>query len=628
MKNIVFLGETLFFLVQSIGAKSLENEPIEPMFGFTGWNRKQPITIQSAQVSGSSDLTNYRVLITLDHLNSEIVDGGTYSALNGGGDIRFSSDAAGNNPLPIEVVEFVTSATPANRKCQIWVKVPNVSASSNTTIYIWYNKTGEVQPTPSATYGSQAIWSNYHFVSHDGLYDSASDQYLTVNGVPTTGTTPYGGTSWKGNGTTDYNHMSSNGLDLSGNLSISLWKKNTVVTTNYGTSLTARNDSGWFLMLSYGSNAHNTWFASEPPIETGGDGARIYPSGDEFGWHYFSVSQTTSIGENELLRGDGSATTQMPTNGYGWYRPSINNYITVGNLSPNDVNDQQLNRELAEIRISETVISSDFSDTEYHNQNNPSAFAVAGTPESVSGGGGDTQAPTAPTLALSSNTDTTADLSWSGATDDTGVTNYRIYKDGALEAALGNLSSYQVIGLTASTSYGFTVSALDAAGNESAVSNTISVTTNASSSEGGSTASIWSESGGTANYTGNVAIGTTTVPIGYKLAVDGHVRTREIRVDQDAWPDYVFSEGYELPSLGEIKKYIEEKGHLPNIPSAKEVEANGMELGRMDRLLLEKIEELTLFAIRMEEQYKQQMMVNEELRSEIKILKKQIDEKL
>jgi len=381
MKNIVFLGVALLFLVHSIGVKSPVNESIESMFGSVGW----------------------------------------------------------------------------------------------------YNKTGEVQPIPSATYGSQAVWSNYHFLSYDGQYDSASDQYLTVTGAPTTGTTSYGGTSWKGNGTTDYNHMSSSGLDLSGYLSISLWKKNTVVTTNYGTSLTARNDSGWFLMLSYGSNAHNTWFTSEPPTETGGDGARIYPSGDEFEWHYFSVSQTTSIGENELFRGGGAATTQIPTNGYGCYRPSTNNYITVGNLSPNDVNDQQLNGELAEIRISEIVISADFSDTEYHNQNNPFAFAVAGTPESVSGGGGDTPAPTAPALALTSNTDTTADLSWNGATDVTGVTNYRIYKHSGLEVALGNLSSYQVIGLTASTSYGFTVCALDATLNESTASNTISVTSNASS---------------------------------------------------------------------------------------------------------------------------------------------------
>lgn len=127
---------------------------------------------------------------------------------------------------------------------------------------------------------------------------------------------------------------------------------------------------------------------------------------------------------------------------------------------------------------------------------------------------------------------------------------------------------------------------------------------------------------------GSVGIGTTSDMIGFKLAVDGNIRTREIRVDQDSWPDYVFKEDYQLRTLDEIKQYIEENDHLPNIPSAKEVEANGMELGKMDRLLLENVEELTLFAIQMNENYRELLLVNEELREEINILKKQSDEKL
>ncbi|WP_422373665.1 malectin domain-containing carbohydrate-binding protein [Flagellimonas sp.] len=103
---------------------------------------------------------------------------------------------------------------------------------------------------------------------------------------------------------------------------------------------------------------------------------------------------------------------------------------------------------------------------------------------------------------------------------------------------------------------------------------------------------LWTQTATGIHYDlGSVGIGITSDMIGFKRAVDGYIRTREIRVDQDSWPDYVFSKDYELPSLEEIRKYIEENGHLPNIPSAKEVEANGMGLGKMDRLLLEKIEE-------------------------------------
>ena len=116
--------------------------------------------------------------------------------------------------------------------------------------------------------------------------------------------------------------------------------------------------------------------------------------------------------------------------------------------------------------------------------------------------------------------------------------------------------------------------------------------------------SVWVENGTTLSHDGEVAIGTTSVPTGYNLAVEGKIRTREVRVDQDTWPDYVFEQDYDLPSLEEIQKHIDEKGHLPNIPSALDVQINGVELGEMDRRLLQKIEELTLYIIQLEKRIK------------------------
>ena len=245
----------------------------------------------------------------------------------------------------------------------------------------------------------------------------------------------------------------------------------------------------------------------------------------------------------------------------------------------------------------------------------PTVYEVNGQEPTISellnpSGGSDIQPPTIPTnLSSSGTTDTTTSLSWTASGDNVGVTNYKIFKDGNLEATLGNVTTYQVTGLTASTTYAFTVSALDAAGNESAQGTAVSVTTSASSGGGGS--SVWTESGSTVSYSGNVAIGTSSVPSDYKLAVEGKIRTREIRVDQDTWPDYVFKEDYDLPTLEEIERYIEEKGHLPNIPSAKEVETNGIELGEMDKLLLEKIEELTLHTIGLQKLLKKQQKLIE-----------------
>lgn len=83
----------------------------------------------------------------------------------------------------------------------------------------------------------------------------------------------------------------------------------------------------------------------------------------------------------------------------------------------------------------------------------------------------------------------------------------------------------------------------------------------------------------------------------YDLAVNGKVRTREVKVENSTWPDYVFATDYKMPSLTETEKHIKEKGHLPGIPSAAQVKSNGIELGEMNAKLLQKIEELTLHLI-------------------------------
>lgn len=109
---------------------------------------------------------------------------------------------------------------------------------------------------------------------------------------------------------------------------------------------------------------------------------------------------------------------------------------------------------------------------------------------------------------------------------------------------------------------------------------------------------------------GSVGIGTTTVH-NYKLAVAGKIITEELVVKLLAnWPDYVFEESYDLKSLDEVEQYINEHKHLPNVPSAREVEENGIGIGEMNAILLQKIEELTLHAI------KQQKMI-EELQKEV-----------
>ncbi|BFP40635.1 hypothetical protein FGF1_14800 [Flavobacteriaceae bacterium GF1] len=113
---------------------------------------------------------------------------------------------------------------------------------------------------------------------------------------------------------------------------------------------------------------------------------------------------------------------------------------------------------------------------------------------------------------------------------------------------------------------------------------------------------------------GRVGIGTTNPDA--KLAVKGDIHAQEVKVDLNGAvaPDYVFKEDYDLRSLQEVQDYIKKHGHLPNVPSAKELEENGIELGALNMKLLEKIEELTLYVIELKKQNEQQQEEIEELK--------------
>lgn len=104
------------------------------------------------------------------------------------------------------------------------------------------------------------------------------------------------------------------------------------------------------------------------------------------------------------------------------------------------------------------------------------------------------------------------------------------------------------------------------------------------------------------NRDGNIGIGTTNTK-GFKLGVKGKISVEEVKVAAyDNWSDFVFEQDYDLPTLRQVEKHIKEKGHLEDIPSAKEVAENGIFLGEMDSKLLQKIEELTLYTIQQQKE--------------------------
>lgn len=135
---------------------------------------------------------------------------------------------------------------------------------------------------------------------------------------------------------------------------------------------------------------------------------------------------------------------------------------------------------------------------------------------------------------------------------------------------------------------------------------------------------LYASSSNAKNYfAGTLTIGTTSLPAtDAKLAVNGNIYARKLKVTQTGWPDYVFDPVYKLRTLKEVEAFIRTHHHLPDMPSAKEVESQGLDVGDNQAALLRKIEELTLYIIDQEKRLKSLESQAEELTRLKEILNK------
>lgn len=112
-------------------------------------------------------------------------------------------------------------------------------------------------------------------------------------------------------------------------------------------------------------------------------------------------------------------------------------------------------------------------------------------------------------------------------------------------------------------------------------------------------------------FDGNVVIGTRTTLA--KVDVIGDINCRKLKVLPTTWPDYVFKPEYELMPLSNLKEFIRINKHLPGVPNEKQVAKDGVELGEMNTILLQKVEELTLYLLEIQQQLDEQKRMIKEL---------------
>lgn len=353
----------------------------------TGWARKCIITIPDAQISGSN--TNFPILITEDNLPTEMMDGGANSALNGGGDVRFSEDAAGLIQLPCEVVSFVIGGGPSG---ELWVKLSTLNTGADKIFYVWYKKAGEVQPAAGDPYGRNAVWAGYNLVVHCNNaispVDSTGNSAVTPNGAITEVAGPFGGTA--------LDFAAGAYLDVTGNAALidrpttapfgfSLWAKRASWANASGTSYAdaiAWGGTDDLLFLPYevssGTNRTRIFWRDDTgarPITNSANLTNPLVIGT---WNHFAFSAVSGAQElyiNDELGAD-NGTNSGSLSGVGPF-----NSFRIGGWADSS---QDYRGQISELRVGPDR-SSDWAFTEYNNQSSPAIFATAGTSEAVGG---------------------------------------------------------------------------------------------------------------------------------------------------------------------------------------------------------------------------------------------------
>jgi hypothetical protein len=357
-----------------------------------GWSRQCALTVQGSNLPGN--LSSFPALIgynvtsdSATNLPGEMLQTGNANAAQStGADIRFSSDSAGASPLHCEIVSFVQNATLSSASAEIWVGIPSLTASTNQTIYVWYNNSSATAPAANdATFGSYGVWTGANYVGVWHLGNAAGVNYTnSVDGTVGTNhsTTGTGGQIGEGMGLVA---ASSQYVDVgehiinSGACTIEAWLYNTDFT-NPTYQFVASN----FAPSSGGIEAYCYINGITIQVFNSGNfsGARVTGVLTNSAWNYVSASYG---GGNATTVGQYGATVNGvdKTSALGMEATGVTSMGTVTanmQLGERPAAGYYFNGKGDEYRISSVAQTANWCKTNYANQNSPSTFWSVGTP--------------------------------------------------------------------------------------------------------------------------------------------------------------------------------------------------------------------------------------------------------
>ena len=435
-----------------------------------GYTYYKTVTINAAQVQGTH--SNFPVLISVTDNNLRTVANGGQVTNANGYDIVFTN-SDGSQVLSHQIERY--TATSGN--FIVWVSVPSISSSGNTTLRMYYGN-GSVSANPS----TDAIWSSTPYTSVYHLTDTFTDATATNNDGTNNGTSNNTGKIAQArsfNGSSNYIQLSQ---DLSsvigGNATVSAWIRTNATGSDTPWSapgLTGIEESGGGNDIFYGYVTANGRIAS-----ASGNGASAISTSTITGnqWYYVVFTRNSTSGAIQVFINGTLQTTVNSETGI-----KNNPFYSIGRIEDTGGSPMYFNGRIDEFRISNQIISANEIATTYNNQNTPSSFYTVGSQQLA-----DASPPSAPqNVAATALGGSVIQISFDDV-DETGsgVASYSIKRSttsGSGYTQIGTVTdnesaSYTFTDNTATngTTYYYVVSAIDGAGNESTNSAQVSAT--------------------------------------------------------------------------------------------------------------------------------------------------------